>query len=238
MRSSALHTPCSVITTNFAKMPETDYHKDVGKPYRESEAESILEAIEVGSSHDGDGEKVEQSDPEAALHQSSKAQEPQLTKVKTVQDWDGPDDPGNPINVCTPFTDAILLLMYGCRTVGLREESIALLACGSAWLLDDNGLVSDYSSEPRSARLLWNHENNGYLTTHTLRDWPRTRADHRCTAVRTIRTIYSLQSLDTGFHPVPTRLRSLEVLRQSVCLQTTCRHCWSTGLGSRQRHQR
>ncbi|SMQ45569.1 unnamed protein product [Zymoseptoria tritici ST99CH_1A5] len=64
----------------------------------ELEAEAIQEAIEVGSSHDGDPENDDSYDVEKASTTHSKTKHDPATPVVTAQDWTRPDDPGNPHN--------------------------------------------------------------------------------------------------------------------------------------------
>lgn len=63
----------------------------------EAEAESILEAIEVGSNVDSPVDATEHDLEKAATEASGTHHEP-ATKTVTAQDWNGPDDPENPQN--------------------------------------------------------------------------------------------------------------------------------------------
>lgn len=86
-------------------MPDavTEPQRDLENSSRETEVESILEAIEVGNSHDVVEEYIlEQTEPEGPgrVHE---AHQLLSTRVRPAQDWDGPYDPGNPINVCEHF---------------------------------------------------------------------------------------------------------------------------------------
>lgn len=70
-----------------------------------ADEESILVAIEVGSTEDGEPGDKEKSDhnnlektPTRASRTSSKRSHRSVT---TAQDWDGPDDPDNPYNWST-----------------------------------------------------------------------------------------------------------------------------------------
>lgn len=65
----------------------------------ELEAESILDAISVGSRDDvHDGDKQDIDDLEKATTRGSRTSQPPVERIKTAQDWTGPDDPGNPMN--------------------------------------------------------------------------------------------------------------------------------------------
>lgn len=79
-----------------------DPQRDLENSSRETEVESILEAIEVGNSHDVEEYILKQTEPEGAgrVHE---AHQLSSTRVRPAQDWDGPHDPGNPINVYEHF---------------------------------------------------------------------------------------------------------------------------------------
>ncbi|KAL9532684.1 Polyamine transporter [Sphaerulina musiva] len=74
-----------------------DPQRDLENSSRETEVESILEAIEVGNSHDVEEYILEQTEPEGPgrVHE---AHQLSSTRVRPAQDWDGPHDPGNPLN--------------------------------------------------------------------------------------------------------------------------------------------
>lgn len=80
----------------------TDPQRDLENSSRETEVESILEAIEVGNSHDVEEYILEQIEPQepSRVHE---AHQLSSTRVRPAQDWDGPHDPGNPLNVCEHF---------------------------------------------------------------------------------------------------------------------------------------
>jgi hypothetical protein len=79
----------------------TPHFPDAEKQHKrvlEAEAESIQEAIEVGSSHDGEIGYRDHDDLEKASTTHSKTNHDPATRVVTAQDWNGPDDPDNPHN--------------------------------------------------------------------------------------------------------------------------------------------
>lgn len=86
-------------------MTSTAYksHEYTEKPAPpESDIESALEAHEMGSTDDGtDG--AEHHAPEK--FRPADAERPPLTRVVTAQDWSGPDDPENPLNVSSVIGD-------------------------------------------------------------------------------------------------------------------------------------
>lgn len=82
---------CSAsIADSMSKIAEKAHGQD-------ADAESILEAIEVGSSHDGDSQLRTGHDLEKAPTEVDKGHAP-ATRTVTAQDWNGPDDPDNPQN--------------------------------------------------------------------------------------------------------------------------------------------
>lgn len=81
------------------KSETNDSHKPAD---HEAEVESILEAVEVGSSHDGDQDDHQDNDLEKSTTRASRASSKRSRQLlKTAQDWDGPDDPENPYNWST-----------------------------------------------------------------------------------------------------------------------------------------
>ncbi|EME46328.1 hypothetical protein DOTSEDRAFT_70353 [Dothistroma septosporum NZE10] len=63
-----------------------------------ADAESILEAIEVGSNHDGDSGSRTGHDLEQVITKDKGKEHTTATRTVTAQDWNGPDDPDNPQN--------------------------------------------------------------------------------------------------------------------------------------------
>lgn len=119
-----------------------------------AEADSILEAIEVDSSHaslQGDADK----DPEKAIAEGAETGYEPATKTVTAQDWTSLDDPENPHNwsmfkrimhvwavaslgmavtigssIITPATPEIEKLFHASRTAAILSLSLFVLGLG------------------------------------------------------------------------------------------------------------
>lgn len=119
-----------------AKMSSSNLsHEDAIKSSRkDQDAESILEAIEVGSTHD-DQDSGEFDDPEKAPTQASLTKHDPATSVTTAQDWTGVDDPGNPHNWSTFKKAYHFWPVSGQRVIAKSETRIdSLYTGGISWL--------------------------------------------------------------------------------------------------------
>lgn len=130
----------------------------------EREAESILEAIEVGSTHDGK-ESVQSYDLEKNSGSTSK-QDP----ASAALDWTGPDDPGNPQNWSTwKKARHFWPVSSWYRPAGLRLTDRCL---GSVpWLRLHDRQFHHLSRKSRHSRIFRCLSNSCNRPSHSLRYW-------------------------------------------------------------------